>query len=80
MKYIVILDPGVASREKPGTYPPYDNGINRDIFIKNSSNLPLEGKVYILKIFKAESIVFSSTFPEFITGSKKLGTFLELYS
>lgn len=45
MKYIVILDPGVASREPQGTYPPFDEGLKSDIFIKNSSNLPLEGKV-----------------------------------
>lgn len=45
MKYVIILDPGVASREPRGTYPPYDRGISPNIFIKNSSYLPLEGKV-----------------------------------
>lgn len=46
MKYVIILDPGVASREPRGTYPPYDRGISPNIFIKNSSYLPLEGKVW----------------------------------
>ena len=47
MKYIVILDPGVASREPAGSYPPYDDGLEPNIFIKNASNLPIEGKVSI---------------------------------
>ena len=45
MKYVVILDPGVASREPRGSYPPYDEGLEQDIFIKNASLLPMEGKV-----------------------------------
>lgn len=45
MKYVLILDSGVASREPAGTYPPYDLGFEQEIFIKNSSRLPLEGKV-----------------------------------
>lgn len=45
MKYVIILDPGVASKEPRGTYPPYDEGVSQNIFIKNSSDLPLEGRV-----------------------------------
>lgn len=45
MKYIVITDPGISSREPAGSYPPYDEGLEMDIFVKNASNLPMEGKV-----------------------------------
>ncbi|XP_065212096.1 lysosomal alpha-glucosidase-like [Planococcus citri] len=48
MRYVVILDPGVASREPRGSYPPYDEGVKANIFIKNASNLPLEGTVWNL--------------------------------
>lgn len=33
IKYIPIIDAGIAARE-PGTYPAYDDGIAEDIFIK----------------------------------------------
>lgn len=45
MHHVVILDPGVSSREPKGTYPPYDDGLKKGIFIQNASGLPLEGKV-----------------------------------
>ena len=45
MKYVIILDPGVASRLPRGTYPPYDEGMKSDIFVKNASGLPMEGVV-----------------------------------
>lgn len=45
MHYIVLIDPGISASEVPGSYPPYDKGIEMDIFIKNSSNQPLIGKV-----------------------------------
>lgn len=51
MKYVVIVDPGVASRLPKGEYPPYDIGLQQNIFIKNSSNLPLEGEVRIFFFF-----------------------------
>uniref|UniRef100_A0A6P7H0K9 Lysosomal alpha-glucosidase-like n=1 Tax=Diabrotica virgifera virgifera TaxID=50390 RepID=A0A6P7H0K9_DIAVI len=47
MHYIPLIDPGVSASEKPGTYPPYDVGIEMDIFIKNSSGQPFVGKVTI---------------------------------
>lgn len=46
MHYIPLIDPGVSGSEKPGTYPPYDEGLQRDIFIKNSTGLPFVGKVW----------------------------------
>ncbi|XP_072385284.1 lysosomal alpha-glucosidase-like isoform X1 [Diabrotica undecimpunctata] len=46
MHYIPLIDPGVSASEQPGTYPPYDVGIEMDIFIKNSSGEPFVGKVW----------------------------------
>ncbi|KAF3846403.1 hypothetical protein F7725_003481 [Dissostichus mawsoni] len=44
MKYILILDPGISSSSPPGTYPPFDDGLKRDVFIKNSTGQILIGK------------------------------------
>ncbi|XP_048487730.1 lysosomal alpha-glucosidase-like [Plutella xylostella] len=46
MHYVVLIDPGISSSEKPGEYPPFDRGLELDIFIKNSSNMPFVGKVW----------------------------------
>uniref|UniRef100_A0A673C8T8 Lysosomal alpha-glucosidase n=1 Tax=Sphaeramia orbicularis TaxID=375764 RepID=A0A673C8T8_9TELE len=46
MKYILILDPGISSTSPPGTYPPFDNGLKRDVFIKNTTGNILIGKVW----------------------------------
>ncbi|GIY46213.1 lysosomal alpha-glucosidase [Caerostris extrusa] len=35
MHYVVITDPGISGSEKPGTYPPFDDGVQSDIFLKN---------------------------------------------
>lgn len=45
MHNVLILDPGISSREPNGTYPPYSDGLNNGIFVKNASDLPLEGQV-----------------------------------
>lgn len=50
MHYIVLVDPGISASELPGSYSPYDKGIEMDIFIKNSSNQPLVGKVSITSV------------------------------
>ncbi|KAL1517514.1 hypothetical protein ABEB36_001270 [Hypothenemus hampei] len=46
MHYIPLIDPGISAGEEAGTYPPYDEGIKMDIFVKNSSGLPFIGKVW----------------------------------
>uniref|UniRef100_A0A3Q3NJ19 Lysosomal alpha-glucosidase n=1 Tax=Labrus bergylta TaxID=56723 RepID=A0A3Q3NJ19_9LABR len=46
MKYILILDPGISSTSPPGTYPPFEDGVKRDVFIKNATGHILIGKVW----------------------------------
>ncbi|XP_037294752.1 lysosomal alpha-glucosidase-like isoform X3 [Manduca sexta] len=46
MHYMIIIDPGISASEKPGTYPPYDRGIEMDVFVKNNTNQPFIGKVW----------------------------------
>ncbi|KAK4877010.1 hypothetical protein RN001_009516 [Aquatica leii] len=46
MHYIPLIDPGVSASEVPGSYIPYDKGIEMDIFVKNSSGQPFIGKVW----------------------------------
>ncbi|XP_023230572.1 lysosomal alpha-glucosidase-like [Centruroides sculpturatus] len=53
MHYIPIIDPGISGSEKPGTYPPYDDGVKMDIFVKNSS-----GEIFIGKVWNSVSTVF----------------------
>ena len=42
MKYIPMFDCGISSGETPGSYPPFDEGLAMDIFIKNSSGQPFQ--------------------------------------
>ncbi|CAB1342335.1 unnamed protein product [Coregonus sp. 'balchen'] len=44
MRYILILDPGISSTSPPGTYPPFDEGQRRGVFIRNSTGQTLIGK------------------------------------
>ncbi|KAM9779713.1 lysosomal alpha-glucosidase [Neosynchiropus ocellatus] len=46
LKYILILDPGISSTSPPGTYLPFDDGLKRDVFIKDASGSILIGKVW----------------------------------
>lgn len=44
--YVNIIDPGISSTQAAGSYPPYDEGIKRGIFIKKAnSDDPIIGKV-----------------------------------
>lgn len=45
MHYVPILDPGISAAEPRGTYPPFDEGLADQVFIKNESGLPLVGRV-----------------------------------
>lgn len=53
MHYIPLIDPGISASEKPGSYPPYDDGVMRDIFVKNSS-----GQIFIGKVWNKGSTVW----------------------
>ncbi|XP_056608795.1 lysosomal alpha-glucosidase [Triplophysa dalaica] len=46
MKYVLILDPGISSTSPPGSYKPFDDGLKRRVFIKNSTGQILIGKVW----------------------------------
>ena len=46
MHYIPMVDPGISGSEKSGQYAPYDQGLEMDLFIKNSSNNLFIGKVW----------------------------------
>ena len=44
--YVNIIDPGISSTQPNGTYPPYDDGLKRGIFIRKfNSTEPIIGKV-----------------------------------
>ena len=44
--YVNIIDPGISSTQTPGSYPAYDEGIKRGIFIKKAdSDDPIIGQV-----------------------------------
>jgi len=45
--YVNIIDPGISITQPPGTYPPYDDGLKRAIFMtKFNSTEPIIGKVF----------------------------------
>lgn len=46
MKYVPMFDAGISASERLGTYPPFDLGMQLNIFIKNSSGQPYVGKVW----------------------------------
>ncbi len=44
--YVNIIDPGISSTQPAGSYPPYDDGLKRGIFItKFNSTDPIIGQV-----------------------------------
>uniref|UniRef100_A0A8C6TG08 Lysosomal alpha-glucosidase n=1 Tax=Neogobius melanostomus TaxID=47308 RepID=A0A8C6TG08_9GOBI len=46
LKYVLILDPGISTTSPPGSYPPLDDGLKRNVFIKNITGDILIGKVW----------------------------------
>ncbi|EEZ99945.2 lysosomal alpha-glucosidase [Tribolium castaneum] len=53
MHYIPLIDAGVSGSEPPGSYPPFDEGLKMDIFVKNSS-----GKIFIGKVWNNKTTVW----------------------
>ena len=46
LHYANLIDPGISSTQPAGSYPPFDEGIKQNIFIKKAdSNDPIVGKV-----------------------------------
>ncbi|KAG9473611.1 hypothetical protein GDO78_004094, partial [Eleutherodactylus coqui] len=45
-KYVMIVDPAISSTGDSGSYPPYDDGLKRGVFIKNATGQPIVGKVW----------------------------------
>ncbi|XP_071953273.1 maltase-glucoamylase-like isoform X1 [Antedon mediterranea] len=45
-RYITILDPAISGNESVGTYPPYDEGVVMDVFIKDEQGEIAYGKVW----------------------------------
>nr|XP_055062025.1 lysosomal alpha-glucosidase [Misgurnus anguillicaudatus] len=44
--YVMILDPGISSTQKPGSYLPFDEGVKQGVFINDSNGEMLIGKVW----------------------------------
>ncbi|XP_052262842.1 lysosomal alpha-glucosidase-like isoform X2 [Dreissena polymorpha] len=45
--YIMIIDPGISNSQPAGSYPPYDDGLKKGIFIMNTDDSgPIIGKVW----------------------------------
>lgn len=71
MHYIPLIDAGISASEGNGSYPPYDEGIKEDIFIKDGvSNEPFAGKVWNL---------VSTVWPDF-TNPKTIGYYTNMMS
>jgi len=45
-RYIIILDPAISGNETEGTYPPFDLGKERNVFITTPSGEIAFGKVW----------------------------------
>lgn len=56
MHYVAILDPGVSASEPAGSYPPFDDGVSKDVFVKNR-----DGSVFIAKTWNP----VSTAYPDF---------------
>lgn len=68
--YINIIDPGVSSTQPPGTYPPYDDGMRRAIFLtKFNSTSPIVGQV-VFYTFQYDSISVSKRVFQVSPGEK----------
>ncbi len=46
MHYVTIIDPGISGAEPAGSYPPFDRGLEMDIFVKNETADIFFGRVW----------------------------------
>ncbi|XP_054724424.1 lysosomal alpha-glucosidase-like [Uloborus diversus] len=44
--YVLMIDPGISNIEAPDSYPPYDEGVEDDVFVKTADGKNLIGKVW----------------------------------
>ncbi|KAK8775771.1 hypothetical protein V5799_030885 [Amblyomma americanum] len=51
--YVMMFDPGVSGSERPGTYPPFDDGLKMNVFVKN-----VTGGIVYAKVWNKVSTVF----------------------
>lgn len=57
--YVNVFDAGISSTQPAGSYPPYDQGINRGVFIKkHQSDDPIIGNVKSKSIFQIKEECF----------------------
>lgn len=52
-------DPGISSTSPPGTYLPFDDGVKRDVFIKNATGHILIGEVRPFFFFSEDISFFA---------------------
>uniref|UniRef100_A0A0B7BEV5 Galactose mutarotase N-terminal barrel domain-containing protein n=1 Tax=Arion vulgaris TaxID=1028688 RepID=A0A0B7BEV5_9EUPU len=45
-RYIIMADPAISSNQPIGAYPPFDDGVEMDIFVKNATGAILYGQVW----------------------------------
>uniref|UniRef100_A0A3Q3F1E6 Alpha glucosidase 2 n=1 Tax=Labrus bergylta TaxID=56723 RepID=A0A3Q3F1E6_9LABR len=45
-RYVMMLDPGISSTQPEGSYWPFDEGLRRDIFIRDAEGKVLIGQVW----------------------------------
>lgn len=48
---LFLQDPAISSDQPPGTYPPYDDGVKQDVFIKDANGKILVGRVSLFEYF-----------------------------
>jgi len=62
--YVNIIDPGISSTRKAGSYPPFDDGLKQGIFInKSDSNEPIIGRVKHIYLLLISSILLLKVWP-----------------
>ncbi|XP_077980261.1 lysosomal alpha-glucosidase-like [Glandiceps talaboti] len=44
--YVIMVDPAISNEQPKGSYPPYDDGVEMDIFIRDYKGKPFVGKVW----------------------------------